>query len=53
MTAGMVAGAIVAAPAGEYFGYEHPIWISGVVLLLLGIPLVVRHVRSKANADSG
>ncbi len=40
--AGSVFGALVAGPVGERFGYALPLWISGVLTLLLMVPIVFR-----------
>ncbi len=40
--AGSVFGALVAGPVGERFGYALPLWVSGVLTLLLMVPIVFR-----------
>ena len=37
---GMVFGSLVAGPVGERFGYGLPLWISGVLTLILILPMV-------------
>ena len=47
MTAGMIFGALIAGPAGEKLGYEVPFWFSGILLLVLAIPLIVKIRRQR------
>lgn len=44
---GTIAGALVAGPAGERFGYGHPLWVSGVFLVLLILPLLSARVKDR------
>jgi MFS family permease len=48
MTTGAIAGALIAGPVGEKFGYEVPFFASGIVLLLLMIPVATR-LRPRAR----
>ncbi|NLH49104.1 MAG: MFS transporter [Myxococcales bacterium] len=42
MTLGMITGALIAGPLGEKVRYSLPIWVSGILLLLLALPLVAK-----------
>jgi predicted MFS family arabinose efflux permease len=40
MMGGQIAGAMIAAPVGDAFNYGLPIWVSGVLLIALSVPLI-------------
>jgi len=44
MTAGMIAGALIAGPLGEAIAYSLPIWTSGILILVLTVPVLVKHL---------
>lgn len=44
MTAGMIAGALIAGPLGGAVSYSLPIWTSGVLVLLLAGPVLGKHL---------
>jgi MFS family permease len=47
MMIGQIAGAMIAGPVGEKFGYALPIWTSGVLLLALATPLAAKSWRDR------
>ncbi|MHA1570103.1 MAG: MFS transporter [Alphaproteobacteria bacterium] len=49
MMMGMVVGALISSPIGEKFSYAIPLWVSGVITLLLIAPILVNR-RRKAGA---
>ena len=46
---GYIVGATVYGPLGEFFGYGHPFWISGLSTIFLIIPLVAIRPHSSAS----
>ncbi|MEW6079663.1 MAG: MFS transporter [Thermodesulfobacteriota bacterium] len=47
---GYIIGAMVYSPVGASFGYGHPLWVSGLLTMLLALPVVIisRDNRRKA-----
>lgn len=37
---GMITGALISGPVGEAYGYQHPLWVSGVIMVLLALPIL-------------
>ena len=47
---GMVAGSLIYSPIGESYGYGVPIWISGVLTLLLIPPLLLKRFNRSMSS---
>jgi MFS family permease len=49
---GLIAGSLIYSPMGARYGYEHPLWISGLITLLLIFPLMAVQRRRERLARS-
>ncbi|MDP8225456.1 MAG: MFS transporter [Candidatus Lernaella stagnicola] len=52
MMTGLIVGALVASPVGEHFGYGVPIWASGMMLVLLALPVYLCRCPAGAPVHS-
>lgn len=50
---GYIIGSLIYGRLGESLGYHYPLWISGVVILLLTIPLIFLRLTAKQAFTSG
>ena len=48
MMLGMITGALIAGPVGERFGYGLPIWVSGLLTMLLILPILLVRKRNQS-----
>jgi MFS family permease len=47
---GYIIGAMIYSPIGEAYGYGHPLWISGLLTLLLAISVVIPRRTDPVNS---